>query len=458
MAKYSQEFKLEVVQYYLSGFGKAATGQKFSVDHMDVQKWVTAFEQYGISGLSVKTTKSHYSQEFKFQVVQSLLNEGLSAKEASQRFHIREKATILQWLNLYHEYGIDGLKAKPKGRAKQMPKPQRTRTQYSQADRDKTQEQLLEELAYLRAEVALLKKRRALRLEQEAKEAAEQQRAELISGLRQDHELKHLLHAAQMARSTYFYHEQQRKLEDKYSDLKQQIKAIYHQHKGRYGYRRITLALRNMGRIINHKCVQRLMQSMQLKSRIRVMKYRSYKGQVSKIVDNVLQRQFKADRPNLKWATDVTEFNVRGEKLYLSPVIDLFNGEIIAFQTQRRPHYALVKNMLDTALGKLKPDDKPLLHSDQGWQYQMRHYQQQLKQHGLTQSMSRKGNCLDNAVMESFFGILKSECFYGEKFNSVDELEQTVKEYIHYYNHERIKVKLKGLSPVQYRTQSLKAT
>ncbi|SUU03435.1 IS1236 transposase protein 2 [Acinetobacter haemolyticus] len=261
-----------------------------------------------------------------------------------------------------------------------------------------------------------------------------------------------------MARSTYFYHEQQRKLEDKYSDLKQQIKTIYHQHKGRYGYRRITLALRNMGRIINHKCVQRLMQSMQLKSRIRVMKYRSYKGQVSKIVDNVLQRQFKADRPNLKWATDVTEFNVRGEKLYLSPVIDLFNEEIIAFQTQRRPHYALVKNMLDTALGKLKPDDKPLLHSDQGWQYQMRHYQQQLKQHGLTQSMSRKGNCLDNAVMESFFGILKSECFYGEKFNSVDELEQTVKEYIHYYNHERIKVKLKGLSPVQYRTQSLKAT
>ncbi|ENW22703.1 hypothetical protein F926_00107 [Acinetobacter haemolyticus NIPH 261] len=175
MAKYSQEFKLEVVQYYLSGFGKAATGQKFSVDHMDVQKWVTAFEQYGISGLSVKTTKSHYSQEFKFQVVQSLLNEELSAKEASQRFHIREKGTILQWLNLYHEYGIDGLKAKPKRRAKQMPKPQRTRTQYSQADRDKTQEQLLEELAYLRAEVALLKKRRALRLEQEAKEAAEQQ-------------------------------------------------------------------------------------------------------------------------------------------------------------------------------------------------------------------------------------------------------------------------------------------
>lgn len=259
-----------------------------------------------------------------------------------------------------------------------------------------------------------------------------------------------------MARNTYFYHKQQSRLDDKYSDLKQQIRSIYHKHKGRYGYRRITLALRNLGFTINHKCVQRLMQSMQLKSRIRAVKYRSYKGQVGKIADNVLQRQFKADRPNQKWVTDVTEFNVRGEKLYLSPIMDLFNGEIIAYQLQRRPLFDLVKDMLSTAISQLKPDDKPIIHSDQGWQYQMRFYQQQLQQHGLIQSMSRKGNCLDNASMESFFGILKSECFYGKKFNSVDELEQTVKEYIYYYNHERIKVKLKGLSPVQYRTQSLK--
>ncbi len=259
-----------------------------------------------------------------------------------------------------------------------------------------------------------------------------------------------------MARSTYFYHEQQSRLEDKYSNLKQQIRSIYHKHKGRYGYRRITLSLRNLGFTINHKCIQRLMQSMQLKSYIRAVKYRSYKGAIGKIADNVLQRQFKADRPNQKWVTDVTEFNVRGEKLYLSPIMDLFNGEIIAYQLQRRPLFDLVKEMLSTAISQLKPDDKPIIHSDQGLQYQMRFYQQQLQQHGLIQSMSRKGNCLDNAAMESFFGILKSECFYGEKFNTIDELEQTVKEYIHYYNHERIKVKLKGLSPVQYRTQSLK--
>ncbi len=177
-----------------------------------------------------------------------------------------------------------------------------------------------------------------------------------------------------MARSTYFYHEQRSKLNDKYSDLKQQIKAIYNKHKGRYGYRRITLALRNMGLIVNHKCIQRLMQSMKLKSRIRITKYRSYKGQVGRVADNLLQRQFKADKPNQKWVTDVTEFNVRGEKLYLSPIMDLFNGEIIAFKTQRSPVYRLVREMLDDALIKLTDDDKPIIHSDQGWQYQIRHY------------------------------------------------------------------------------------
>ena len=259
-----------------------------------------------------------------------------------------------------------------------------------------------------------------------------------------------------MARSTYFYHEKSSKLEDKYSDLKQQIKAIYHQHKGRYGYRRITLALKNMGLVINHKCVQKLMQSMKLKSRIRIAKYRSYRGQVGRVADNVLQRQFESNQPNQKWVTDVTEFNIRGDKLYLSPVMDLFNGEIIAFQMERRPVFGLVKDMLKEAIDKLNINEKPIVHSDQGWQYQMKRYQRQLRDQGLTPSMSRKGNCWDNACIESFFGTLKSECFHRQEFASVKELEITVKEYIDYYNNERIKVKLEGLSPIQYREKYFK--
>jgi transposase InsO family protein len=163
------------------------------------------------------------------------------------------------------------------------------------------------------------------------------------------------------------------------------------------------------------------------------------------------------DRPNSKWVTDVTEFNVRGQKLYLSPVLDLYNGEIVAFETQENPRMPLVSEMIKKALRKLENDDAPMLHSDQGWQYQMASYQRQLAARGLTRSMSRRGNCLDNAAMESFFGTLKSEYFYLNKFDNIKELEAGLKEYIHYYNNYRIKTKLKGLSPVQYRTQPLMA-
>ena len=151
----------------------------------------------------------------------------------------------------------------------------------------------------------------------------------------------------------------------------------------------------------------------------------------------------------------MTEFNVRGEKLYLSPVLDLYNGEIVSYTMQQRPHFSLVDSMLKQALVKLSCEETPLLHSDQGWQYQMAAYQRQLAARGLTQSMSRKGNCLKNAAMESFFGTLKSEFFYLERFASIEQLQAGTHQYIHYYNHHRIRTKLKCLSPVQYRTQAL---
>lgn len=262
-----------------------------------------------------------------------------------------------------------------------------------------------------------------------------------------------LLKNARLARSTFYYQAKAQQASDRYVHLKARIGAIYTRHKGRYGYRRITDELRNAGSEVNHKTVQRLMQQLGLKSLVRPKKYRSYRGQLNAKVPNVLGRQFQADQPNQKWVTDVTEFNVRGDKLYLSPVMDLYNGEIVAYDTQRRPHLPLVSNMLKKALGKLSGQQAPLLHSDQGWQYQMPAYRRQLAEHGITQSMSRKGNCLDNAAMESFFGTLKSEFFYLNKFDSIRLLENGLRQYIHYYNHVRIKSKLKGLSPVQYRTQ-----
>jgi len=264
-----------------------------------------------------------------------------------------------------------------------------------------------------------------------------------------------LLTAAGLSRSTFYYQAKALEAGDKYACLKSSIKAIYERHKGRYGYRRITAELRQAGCAVNHKTVQRLMKVLGLKSLVRPKKYQSYRGTLA-ASPNVLNREFDAARPNEKWVTDVTEFNVQGEKLYLSPVMDLYNGEIVAYEMQARPVFALVENMLTKALSRLKGQgDAPLLHSDQGWHYQMPVYRKQLTDHGLTQSMSRKGNCLDNAAMESFFGTLKSEFFYLEKFANIEELRAGIRGYIHYYNNQRMKLKLNGLSPVQYRRQAL---
>jgi len=255
-----------------------------------------------------------------------------------------------------------------------------------------------------------------------------------------------------MARSSYYYYQKRNHTTDKYKEVKEGIKLLYHSHKGRLGYRRITLYLKEKGFIINHKTVLRLMRHLGLKSLIRVKKYKSYKGEQGKIAPNILQRDFKAAQPNEKWATDVTEFNVRGKKLYLSPVIDLFNGEIISYELSVRPNLEQVIKMLKKSFKGLPGNNNNLiLHSDQGWQYQMKQYQRMLKKKGIVQSMSRKGNCLDNAIIENFFGILKSELFYLKKYNSVKELESDIKEYIRYYNYDRIKLNLKGMSPIKYR-------
>jgi len=270
--------------------------------------------------------------------------------------------------------------------------------------------------------------------------------------------LQIILAVAKMARSVYYYHAQQSQQADPYLAIKTQISAIYHRHKGRYGYRRVHLELGNQQRYLDPKTVQKLMGQLGLKSTVRPKRYQSYKGSVGKAAPNLLERNFVAKAPNQKWVTDVTEFNIKGERVYLSPILDLYNQEIISYEIADRPQIAMVSTMLTKAFKRLTQTEKPMLHSDQGWQYQMGLYQRALYKQGITQSMSRKGNCLDNAVMENWFGIMKTEFFYQKKFDDVQSFKTELKEYIHYYNHDRIKQKLKGLSPVQYRTQSLVLT
>ena len=264
-----------------------------------------------------------------------------------------------------------------------------------------------------------------------------------------------LLDVAGLPRSTYYYYTKKQKEPDKHADLKEEICSIVAENKGRYGYRRVTQELRNRGFHNNHKLVMKLMKQMGLSSKVRMKKYHSYKGEVGKIAPNLLERDFYAEKPNQKWVTDVTEFSLFGEKLYLSPILDLCSEDLVSYTISDRPVLGMVTTMLEKAFETIPYDTKLILHSDQGWQYQHKLYQGMLEAKGVRQSMSRKGNCLDNAVMENFFGLLKTELLYLQDFDSLDHFKMELIDYLDYYNNRRIKLKLKGLTPAQHRSQTL---
>ena len=283
------------------------------------------------------------------------------------------------------------------------------------------------------------------------------QKAQVIQKLRPSFPLTHLLSIARLPRATYYYHIKRLAMPDKYTELKEQITCIFHEHRGRYGYRRVTLELRNRGYTVNHKTVQRLMKEGNLICRVRMKKYQSYKGEIGKIAPNLLERDFTTTAPNQKWVTDVTEFSLFGQKLYFSPVLDLHSQDIVYYTLSGRPQLSMVTDMLEQAIATLSDNTNLILHSDQGWQYQHKQYQRILTAKGIRQSMSRKGNCLDNAVMENFFGHLKSELLHLQNFDSIEHFKNELVAYLDYYNNRRIKAKLEGLPPAVHRLQALKA-
>lgn len=259
-----------------------------------------------------------------------------------------------------------------------------------------------------------------------------------------------------MARSTFYYHFNKLKAPDKYHEIKIKIEKIFNKHFGTYGYRRITDELHKQGDKINHKTVYRLMKEMRLKSLVRPKRYSSFKGDNSYVANNELKRDFNSDMPNKKWVTDVTEFRIQGRKIYLSPVMDLFNREIISHEISFSPNLQMVKNMINKAFKRNPVTPDLIIHSDQGGLYKSHDYQNTLKKRNIKQSMSRKGNCLDNACIESFFGTLKSELLYLRRFSSVDSFIKQINEYIYYYNNIRIKSRLNKMSPVEYRAHYYK--
>lgn len=393
-----------------------------------------------------------YRGMFKVEVIETMRKENLNCKETARRFGIRNTTQVERRERIYLEEGKEVLLVERRGRACAASGTQKGRK--PKLDKQ-VEEALIAENQRLRMEIDYLKKIECLG----AGRGTPKQKAQVVQELRQKYPLKALLQLAGLPRSTFYYYLHQSQNPAKYQMVKEQIVIIFNENKKRYGYRRITKELHNNDICVNHKTVRKLMKQLGLVCQVREnRKYNSYRGEVGEVAPNLLERHFKTNEPNRKWVTDVTEFKVHDQKLYLSPILDLFNGEVVSYNLSRHPNFKQITDMLEGAFQKL-PDkvDNLILHSDQGWQYQMKSYQNLLKAKGITQSMSRKATCLDNAVAENFFGLLKTELFYLEKFDSLDQPEKAIVECIDYYNNRRIKLKLNGLSPVQYRIQTVGA-
>ena len=292
--------------------------------------------------------------------------------------------------------------------------------------------------------------------------------------------MKVLLQVSKLSKSTYEYYKSKKYLcvaqrkANKDNEILSIIKPMFEKHKSRYGYRRIILSLNKDLHGVNHKRIQRIMRENGLFGKKAKHKYHSYKGDNGESKENLLlvkeevqdthvitfKRDFTTTGPNQKWTTDVSMFKISAGKLYLSPIMDMYDGSIISYDISTSPDFTQTKRMIDRALEQFDNLKGLIFHSDQGWQYQLEQYKKWLKDRGIIQSFSRKGNCMDNSLMVNFFGIMKNEMFYGEEatFKTLDELKAAMEDYIRYYNEERINTKRKGLTPLQYRYQTLSIT
>ena len=267
-----------------------------------------------------------------------------------------------------------------------------------------------------------------------------------------------MLKAMNLAKSTYYFEiGKTDTVGHRNIELNKEIIDIFESNKRRYGVRRVHKELINRGFQVNHKRVQRLMHEAGLMGKRPKEKYHSYKGEVGKVADNIIERDFKANTPLQKWTTDVTQFSFAWGKCYLSPILDMATNEIISYDLSLSPNLEQIKRMLDRAFRKFPVVSGLIFHSDQGWQYQHTYYRKRLASKGIIQSMSRKGNCYDNCIMETFFARMKNEMYYGfeKDFDSFNSFAIAVEEYIDYYNNKRIQAKTKWMPPAIYRKTSM---
>lgn len=278
----------------------------------------------------------------------------------------------------------------------------------------------------------------------------------MTQSLKDKYPLPILFQRLHIAKSSYYYQRKTFALPDKYQALKETITVLFNENRKCYGYRRIWASLKQIGTTVSEKVIRRLMAQLSLFVKIRrKSKYHSYKGEDYPSVPNIINRDFHADAPNKKWLTDITEFAIPKGKVYLSPIIDCFDGLVVSWTIGTSPNAELVNTMLDNAILTLHDNEKPLIHSDRGFHYRLSGWIERAQKANITRSMFKKGCSPDNAACEGFFGGLKNELFYPQKWTgtTIDAFIQAVDDYIVWYNEKRIKMTLGGLSPMEYRAK-----
>ena len=468
--KYSFELKKEIYEKYCEGYSSEYLSKKYGLDASHIRYMCRLIDKHGLDAIRHKFTK--HSPAYKLAAINRVLEDGESITVVAIDLGLANKCVLQQWIKSYIENGYNVV-TKKKGRPLTRDKGKEDTRGAGEGER-RTSRAIVEEDYRGR----IIKKTASL--SSRGRKEEKEQLTKAVTELRQ--ELKCSLDfildtintndsLPDLPRSDYYYWKNRIDPDTKNTDLMDAIAAIYTDNHKRYGYRRITLQLKNEGWAVNHKTVKRLMSKLKLYGITPRAKYKSYKGDFNGTVDNKLLhrrvdtkkhrteyiRDFSTSDVNEKWTTDVSEFHIAAGKLYLSPILDMHNREIVSYNISRSPGYMQIADMLNKAFNKYDDLSNLIFHSDQGWQYQMYHYRKALKERGITQSMSRKGNCLDNSPMENFFGKMKNEMFYGHEyeFKTLEQLQKAMEEYIEYYNKERIQVKLKGLTPCQARNQSL---
>ncbi|MFQ9512204.1 MAG: IS3 family transposase [Clostridia bacterium] len=473
MAKYSFEFKMEVVQAYLNAEGGYRyLASKYNIPaKRRIEEWVHAYREFGEEGLMRSRQNKKYTFQFKLSMVELYLSSEVSYQELALSQGISNPSLIVKWVNDFRIAGPDALRPKKKGRKKTLDireckKPSKYDGEKPVDTSAEHVKELEDELLKLRIENAYLKELRRLRLEEEN---SSEKTARIVHSLRGQFKLKDILAVVGFPKATYMYWQKRFDRENPDKQLEDEITKIHIENKD-YGYRRVYRELRNRKIFVNKKKVQRIMQKLcfQVTSFTRKSRrYNSYKGNVGKIAPNRINRRFNTSVPHQKITTDTTEFKYyeidnKGrmviKKLYLDPFLDMFNGEVLSYGISKTPSAASVLSAQKQAI-EITSDCpyRRTFHSDRGWAYQMGAYSSVLKENKIFQSMSRKGNCYDNSVMENFFGILKQEMYYGTTYYSFEELKDTIERYIKYYNEKRIKEKLGWMSPVEYRLNTLAA-